>query len=604
MKKKFLLFAGGLFLLSFTEGNASVGEKEPFSVRALEEPLSNKKGLISLTVITKKDIERCIFLGCDFTGILEQAGVQIQKSQRGFHTTESSDTDAVQVTLRGGSYTQTLLLVDGVQQKDSMISAPFWSFIPIHHIERIEIARGPQSSLYGADAMGGVIHIFTKKANCSSKEFCVDGGIQASNKDTTGHTAHMSANIRTDQTGIRLGIQGDRSSAGKIGDYNEKALTFHMDHTSEDGKLFVEGSSVIYKGLDGSEPEPAITEGDSDIASLGVTYYMSPDLLFKALAGYNKESQFYTAPDLKHTSRRISIKLLGEYHFEFANGNYIVTAGVEKKKEKVVSEPKDIYKYNERNTEALFTALNGNQGPLTYQVAVRADNLSGDTNEKIWTWNANTSWRIAQITTHEVSLRGGMGTGFRHPGFDEKFHFGGNPNLESEESKTYEIGLRIEKPQSYFLDIVAFRTHLENPVVIPLNKSLPEGADIEGVEIQGKFIVGQFSGWGQLNYTNTDNTENLRAHNPMTYAASFGVDYSATSDLTVGAVVTHRGEREDDWLSGESVNLLDFYMVRDLSDNVRLGVALKNATDEQYKRAFFTEGERRTLWFTLQVIDF
>ena len=544
------------------------------------------------------------FLGCDFTDILEQAGVQIQRSQRGRHTTESSDTDSVSVTLRGTSHTQTLLLVDGIQQKDSTISAPFWSFIPIHHIERIEIIRGPQSSIYGADAVGGVIHIFTKKANCPSKVFCTSGGIQASNKDTKGQTAHANVSIQTNQTGIRLGIQGDRSSAGKIGDYNEKAFSLHADHTSEDGKWFWQGSSIIYEGLNDRKPEPAIEEGDSDIASLGVTYYMSPDLLFKALAGYNEESQTYTTTDLKSTSRRISIKLWFDYHFEFANGNYVVTAGMERKKDKIGSKPKDIYKYNERNTEALFTALNGNQGPLTYQVAVRVDDFSGDTNEKIWTWSANASWRIAEVMAHKVSVRGGVGTAFRHPGFDEKFHLGGNPDLESEKSKTYEFGLRIEKPQIYFLDIATFRTHLENPVIIPLNKSLPEGADIEGLEIQGKFTVDRFSGWGQYNYTNTYNTENMRAHNPMTHAVSLGGDYSITPDTTFGVVMTHRGEREDDWLSGESVNLLDFYVVRDLNENVRLGVALKNATDEEYQRAFFTEGERRTLWFTLEVVDF
>ena len=61
MKILFLLFIGNLFLLSPTKGNALAEETEPFSVKALEESLDNRKDLISITVITKKDIERCVF---------------------------------------------------------------------------------------------------------------------------------------------------------------------------------------------------------------------------------------------------------------------------------------------------------------------------------------------------------------------------------------------------------------------------------------------------------------------------------------------------------------------------------------------------------------
>ena len=68
------------------------------------------------------------------------------------------------ITLRGiHEQKRTLVLVDGVPQNDGVTGAVNWSMIPKESVERIEIVRGPMSALYGSGAMGGVIHIITKK---------------------------------------------------------------------------------------------------------------------------------------------------------------------------------------------------------------------------------------------------------------------------------------------------------------------------------------------------------------------------------------------------------------------------------------------------------
>ncbi len=66
--------------------------------------------------------------------------------------------------LRGANRGQTLVLIDGLRVGSSSVGATSLEAIPLDQIERVEILRGPASSLYGADAIGGVIQVFTKRA--------------------------------------------------------------------------------------------------------------------------------------------------------------------------------------------------------------------------------------------------------------------------------------------------------------------------------------------------------------------------------------------------------------------------------------------------------
>ena len=67
------------------------------------------------------------------------------------------------VFLRGANTGQTLVLIDGLRVGSSTSGTAPLEAIPLEQIERIEILRGPASSLYGADALGGVIQVFTRK---------------------------------------------------------------------------------------------------------------------------------------------------------------------------------------------------------------------------------------------------------------------------------------------------------------------------------------------------------------------------------------------------------------------------------------------------------
>ncbi len=601
------------------------------TVKALNQPLADTRRHIAVTVITKEDILKCV--GCDFTDVLEKAGVQVRRFHSQFY--QSSDTDKAYVSLRGMSDAQIALEVDGVRQQDNMIGEALWPFVPLNHISRIEIIRGPMSAYTGDSAMGGVIRVWTEKADCPIGEVCGVAQTDISNESNTGRTTYLSGSTRTEQSGFRLGVQLDKSGdPEKTNHFREQAFTFNFDHKSKNDKRLIEGGSIFFNSYDQGEPVPDVEKGGSDLVHLGTTYYLSPDTLFKTLLGYNEEQQFYNDDSTEYTSRRLSIKLFGEYHFQFYNtGDYVLTTGVERKRERINSDPdNDVYDYKKRDTNAVFADVKREKGPLTYQVAVRADDLSGDIKEQVWTWDSKASYYVARVQEHDVFLKGGVGTGFRAPGFDEQYFdifslsseegvvgtlTKANPDLGLEKSTTYEIGIRIERANTYFLDITGFETKLKDSVqfgekeekldnkdqliyLVPLVQG--QETNIRGVEFQARMVLDPLT--GRIGYIYTDHSEavdNLRGINPVKHLGFIGMDYSIHPKFTVGAELLHRGQREDSSIPGDKVNLIGVYAGYDLYENAHINLAIENLTDETYDQYNLTDGPARTVWFSVRL---
>ena len=613
--KKILLMA---FLLppapmAFSAAGAGAGLRAGQAPPSLAEPLESRQRLISMTIITEKDIKKCP--GCDLADILERAGAQVRRHHRDF--SESSDSDTAYIALRGGSDAHTALFVDGIIQKDAMLSEPVYPFNNIHHIKRIEIIRGP-SAMHGSP-VGGVIHIITKKAECPpERSACLDAAAELSNESNTGKTGYTSSHIRSDsgRSGIRLGVQGDHSEdPEKTGSYREKALTLNFDHRSESGSWLSEGSAVMHDSRGSGRPQLTIPKGGSGIISLGNTFYVSPALLFKLITGYNRETQSYTDDFTKYTSRRLVIKALGQYSFDFKDGSYELTAGLERQEERIGSQPENSretgepnYPMKKRNISAAFALLDGSQGPFVYQAAARTDDLSGDIHEGVWTWSGAASWHAAKISGKDIFLRVGAGTGFRAPGFDEKYLYF-DPDLELEKSKTYELGMRLENESLFFFDAAFFETDLKNTVRYGEETQPKDGGKISGLEAQAGASAGKLSGTAQYTYTDSEDMSLVRGHNPVRHLASLSADYPAGAKWIFGANLTHRGKRETAFRGegvnlGDNVNLIDLRSSYEISRKIRLGIAVRNLMDERYYLGPSTTGPRRTLWLTFEAVNF
>src|SRR5476649_1930138 len=170
--------------------------------------------------------------------------VDLLQRQRGIEIARNggSGTNGT-VFIRGANSNQNLVLVDGVRIGSSTTGAANWSAIPLTAIDHIEIVYGPLSSLYGADAIGGVIQIFTKKGQ----------GAPA----VTGFAGYGSDKTREADASLSGGTGGEHSFNYAISAGKEKSDGFSSTRP---------GSSTYNADRDGYDKENAAAKFSLQLA--------------------------------------------------------------------------------------------------------------------------------------------------------------------------------------------------------------------------------------------------------------------------------------------------------------------------------------------------
>ncbi|HEX8961836.1 MAG TPA: TonB-dependent receptor [Rhodocyclaceae bacterium] len=168
MHARFIRTALAAAVAAAFNANAAVPNDEAaVVVTATRQPQRASESLSDITVIGSEEIQDAGPAATVTELLARQPGIEINRNG-GPGTTSN-------VFIRGTNANHVLLLVDGIRVGSTTIGAPAWEYIPLQQVERIEIIRGPASSLYGSDAIGGVVQIFTKRGEGSFQPFAEAG---------------------------------------------------------------------------------------------------------------------------------------------------------------------------------------------------------------------------------------------------------------------------------------------------------------------------------------------------------------------------------------------------------------------------------------------
>lgn len=552
-----------------------------------------EQSLAAVTVLDRERIERS--QAASLPELLKQVpGVSLTNSGGPGKNTS--------LFMRGSESDHVLVIVDGVKIGSVTGGGAALQDLPLELIERIEVVRGPRSSLYGSEAIGGVIQIFTRKGqgegakpffsagygthDSYSGSIGVSGGdgrgwysLGASGSDTDGINAKsvQTSGYESDADGYRnlsaTLSAGYRFDNGLELDANVLRAKSHNDYDSvnskrtagfganADGESRVFGTRARFSPLDrwAVTLQAGRSEDDSDAY---------------------QDGRFYSRFDSRCDS------LSWQNDIELAVG-HTLTLGVDHQHDEVDSTA--TYAEDSRDNDGYFAQYLAQAGRHDWQVSLRHDD-----NEQFGqhdTGNVGYGYGFTDWLRGSISY----GSAFKAPTFNELYYPDyGNPNLEAETSRSLEIGLAGQHGWGHWA-VNAYRTVIDD--LIAYDASIFGPANVQEARIRGvELVVGsQLMGWDwSANYSLLE-PENRSAGanhgNELTRRAkqlfNFDVDRRLGA-FSVGASLHAEGQRYDD-LANQ--NELAGYATLDLrgeyrmSPEWRLQARVANLLDADYETA-------------------
>ena len=364
--------------------------------------------------------------------------------------------------LRGTSSTQTLVLVDGVPLNSPYFGGTDLSALSTANLERIEVVRGPFSALYGSEAIGGVVQIFTKRAAAAG----VSGHASFALGNAGGKEGSLEAGFSEGALSSTIGFRRSFSSGDQFNEFFSGttlsgALTARLSEGATAGIVLRRDSGRTGVPTDGSGPTPnRSTWDDTTTLEIPLSLSLSKNLLLEASFRYVRDTPSYADPDSSFSwsttdARRVGARVAATGTW----GGQRLAIGVDLERTQVWNESNfgPALDGETARTFAVFAedrvALGGER--LVATAGIRWDDASSY--GSAFSPRATLAWRVLP----SLKLRAAAGSAFRAPSLGELYYpYSGNPDLQPERSTGWEVGLE----QSIAAGVVAEATGFWNDV--------------------------------------------------------------------------------------------------------------------------------------------
>ena len=418
-------------------------ELDKIVVTATRTPTKTSNVIAQTRVVDKEDLKR-------FQG---QTVMEVLRRQPGFSIKQDGGMGTNgNFYLRGYDSKRVLLLIDGIRYGSMSTGQPALGLLPADQIDRIEILYGASgSSIYGADAMGGVIQIFTKGNSVEQTNFSVTAGVGSHDHYVYGAAAQF-ANTQ----GAKLSLSASRNQTKGISALenrsgndkdddgfksNNFALNASMPLTQNISigatGLFAKSTTEFDNFSFGPGPNAEVDQENGAVSAF--SQYENNKLTVRLSAGKSLDKLDNKVGDAFETKQK-QANLISTYKLpvgQFQAGAEWLQQEVDLIDNTPSANGKDKYKINDRDIKSGFAGYQVNEDAYDFQANVRFDDNSQFGNE--------TTFGLGYAVKLAPSLRLGTGfaTGYRAPTLNdlyiESFYYVPNENLKVEKSKNLEV---------------------------------------------------------------------------------------------------------------------------------------------------------------------
>ena len=622
-------------------------ELEPINVySAYATPVNQDQTASSVTVLTEKD-----FAERNATYVSD-----VLKTVPGVAMGANGGRGAVtSLFLRGANSSQTAVVIDGVKMNPADTNFSFGG-LALSNIERIEVLRGEQSALWGADAMGGVVYITTKSGLYKDKPFNVDfdfgtgshrtrdgsvtvsgqqnnfyyalhgdshrtSGISVASKNTFRYTSTQGDEIRTGGAIEKDKFHRDGTSLRFGYDDNQKGIDFLASHSSQ---TFHNDS--ITSGQD--------TQGYTAFENLTPTYIRTRETLFK-LGGYlgSDEELFKHKASVSHLRGDSDTFGLNATNKDWKklNANYQLDVNFDREGSvtQAVSLLTDYQRtsFTSKNYNGVEKHLTEKSVAAEYRLFTESDHslsLSGRFTDNsqyknAWTGRVAGAYRLSS----NFKAHAGIGSAIQNPSLTDYFGWNskniGNPALKPAKSIGGEIGLLMETTnKAHSLDVTYFARNVKDYIdtkkygAVYQAYNRDDKTHIKGVEIvyNGKF-TDALTAYANYTYTNIHSDKQYGANylrRPM-HTANAGLAYQITEKLGTDVNVSYTGKRMDTYYSPTysthkvklpSYTLANLGVNYKVADSLTIYANLNNVFNKKYENVLGYGQEGRNVYVGLK----
>lgn len=563
-----------------------VGHLDKVIVTATRYPIAAAEVVPSSFVIERAEIERS--LSPDISDILRfRTGIEFGRYGGPGQTSS--------MFLRGTDSNHALVLLDGVRINPGTVGGAALQNISPELVDRIEVVKGPRSTLYGTDAIGGVVQIFTKASQAQGFNTSVAYGSDETLSGSAtggwhGDTARVGFGVTYLETdGFPPRVNDDRAGAFDEVSFN-LAGALELGAGTLGGTFWRANGSTDYIGFSSRDFGNAHMTQDF-VNEAGAAHYE-----WKLGAWNSKVEVARMVDDIEQRATRDT---LGSFEstdyatthrttfgwqndFELTTWQHLST-GIS-----VADETARGHDFGEVDTDSVNVYVQDQLELGRHDVTLAVGHVDHETVGGHTTWNVDYGVRLGSA----LRLVATAGTAFRAPDATDRFGFGGNVDLQPEESENYELGVRYAIARDQQLNLSAFQNDIDQLIVYVVTDLVTFDGQMQNVDrarIRGAELSYQIdrSAWQLRAEAMYQEPEDRRTGEKLLRRAkeNFTLSYvQRLGLLELGLDVLAAGDRQD--FGGIE---LDSYVVANLTARFDLGAGwsataqIENLLDEEYE---------------------